>query len=137
MGAPVRPSVAGGLRQGRLQGLQLGGLPGLEGDVAGLRVSVTVVTGIRPLGRLHLGLHVGGGVLAVVDVDLDLVGRDLGVDRGLVGRRGFRALADRPQESGRREHLSPSAGASSVKMLSEAPTGVPAYSALMVAMSSS
>ena len=87
------------------------------------------------LTSLELGLDVGGHVLAVVDVDLDLVvliwasmvslsAAETSVPSLIALRKVGGVMRSRP-----------SAGASIAKIDSDAPTGVPAYLALMAAIS--
>jgi len=98
--------ISGGLGQRLLDVPELADLPVLEGRPGrreGLRHGRH-----RDAGRLRgldLLLHVRRRVLAVVDVDLDLLARDLPVDPGLVARGGVGSLTDRAEEGVRGEHL--------------------------------
>jgi len=72
--APGNPDyLAVASASARRSAVRLADLPVLEGGAGRVRVSVIVLTGIPGrLGRVDLRLDVRRGVLAVVDVDLDL-----------------------------------------------------------------
>src|SRR5437870_4997721 len=81
----LRPSSPLRLRERRGERSQLVHLPLLERGAGGNeRLRDGRHRDPRRLRLLDLSLDVRGGVLTVVDVDLDLVGGDLSVDRGLV-----------------------------------------------------
>src|SRR5436305_3270795 len=89
----------GRLGQRPFQRGELGHLPVLErGAGRGQRLGDRGDRDPGLPGLVDLRLHVGRGVLAVVDVHPDLSGPDLGVDGGLVRGGRVGALADRGEE---------------------------------------
>src|SRR4051812_41178318 len=88
--------------------MELALLPGLEADAGRSRGLGDRRDGdARTPGSVDLGLDVRRGVLAVVDVEVDLMLLDLLVDQRLVGGGRVTPVADRIEERRRGEQSQP------------------------------